>query len=144
MKTELQTQLVGKYKPILSGLDWGIECEDGWYWLLDQLCYSIQSEVENANTLWPALKFSVRAVQVKPKYGSLRFYVDFISAQNLEDHDYDKIHKYMDRISGMISFAERMSGTICEVCGQPGKASKHMYPRTLCEQHFDNKETSNV
>ena len=137
MKSELQNQLVDKYKAILSSLDWGIECEDGWYWLLDQLCYSIQSEVENANTFRPALKFSVRAAQVKSKYGSLRFYVDFISAKNLEDHDYDKIHDYMDKISGMISFAERMSGTICEVCGQPGKATKHMYRRTLCEQHND-------
>lgn len=76
---------------------WGFECGDGWFWLLDNLCKALQSHVDNCHPQPP----QIVAEQVKEKYGTLRFYVS----------GGDLTH------SGMIDFAERLSGEICEECG---------------------------
>lgn len=65
----------------------------------------------------------VVAVQVKEKYGTLRFYV------NYED----------GYIRGLISMAESMSGRTCEVCGNPGTRRDGGWIQTLCDEHA--KET---
>ena len=59
------------------------------------------------------------AVQVKEKFGTLRFYT------NGSD-------EYID---GLISMAEGMSGVTCEVCGNPGTTGGPGWIRTLCETH---------
>jgi hypothetical protein len=66
----------------------------------------------------------VVAVQVKEKFGTLRFYYDGGD----------------DKIDGMVSMAESMSATMCEECGAPGKATQGGWIRTLCEEH--TKKTS--
>lgn len=57
--------------------------------------------------------------QVKEKFGTLRFYV---SNSNQELDNY-------------ITFAESMSGVMCEVCGSPGKRRSGSWVRTLCDAH---------
>ena len=59
----------------------------------------------------------VEAVQVKEKYGTLRFYVN----------------EYNDTIRNFISFAESMSACTCESCGRPGEANNVGWISTLCE-----------
>ena len=59
------------------------------------------------------------AVQVKEKFGGLRFYVQAAT---------DKHYQY-------ISFAESMSYRTCEVCGNPGKTYTDGWHRTLCDIH---------
>jgi hypothetical protein len=59
------------------------------------------------------------AVQVKEKFGGLRFYVDRAS---------EKHHNY-------ITFAESMSYRICEECGSPGKTYTDGWHMTLCDIH---------
>lgn len=59
------------------------------------------------------------AVQVKEKFGGLRFYVNGASAE----HD------------AKIEFAESMSYRTCEVCGRPGKPTRDGWIRTLCKEH---------
>lgn len=61
------------------------------------------------------------AVQVKEKFGGLRFYVDRAS---------DKHYDY-------INFAENMSHRTCEECGSPGITYHMGWYRTLCEKHGD-------
>ena len=61
----------------------------------------------------------VVAVQVKEKFGSLRFY-------------YDGGDEY---IRALVNFAESMSGRICEKCGSPGKTRGGGWVRTLCDEH---------
>ena len=61
----------------------------------------------------------VIAVQVKEKFGGLRFYY------NGGD----------DYIRGLENMAESMSYRTCEECGAPGKPTKGGWIRTLCEQH---------
>ncbi len=61
----------------------------------------------------------VVAVQVKEKFGGLRFYVDGGTSE---------IHNY-------ISFAESISYRTCEECGSPGRAYRSGWHKTLCEVH---------
>ena len=60
-----------------------------------------------------------QAVQVKEKFGTLRFYVN---GGTPEQHNY-------------IDFAEEMSGRVCEHCGAPGKRRGGGWVRTLCDEH---------
>jgi len=107
MTPKLEQKLFKKYPKIFRQKDlsmqetcmcWGIDCGDGWYWLLDQLCHTIQNYLKhNTHLKLPQLE----ATQVKEKYGGLRFYTN-----------------YSDRlIDGMIWLAESMSYHICESCG---------------------------
>jgi hypothetical protein len=59
------------------------------------------------------------AVQVKEKFGGLRFYVQ---AATKEHYNY-------------ISFAESMSYRTCEQCGAPGKTYTDGWHMTLCDIH---------
>jgi hypothetical protein len=59
------------------------------------------------------------AVQVKEKFGGLRFYVQAAT---------DKHYQY-------ITFAESMSYRTCESCGAPGKTYTDGWHTTLCDIH---------
>jgi len=107
MKKELDEKLVEKYPLIFKDINadmkmtamcWGFECDDGWYWLIDNLCDSIQSYIDNNKHLTIE---QIVATQVKEKFGGLRFYVN-------------GGNEYID---GMVSFAENLSYRICEDCG---------------------------
>jgi len=107
MNSKLDSYLVTKYPKLFikryedmksTAMCWGFECGDGWFWLLDNLCQSIQSYIDY-NTHKNITQVTVE--QVKEKFGGLRFYI--------EGGD--------DTIHGMISLAERMSYNICETCG---------------------------
>ena len=124
----------GKDKPITESLiPFGLECGNGWYWLIDQLCQSIQSHVDNieesakirnsarltGSVLGPPEETDrqVVAEQVKEKFGGLRFYVE----------------KADDEVYGMIELAEHMSYSICERCGSNNASpNSDGWIRTLC------------
>lgn len=104
MKQELQDKLVEKYPKIFievgmtiqeSCMAEGICTGDGWYWLIDQLCEHLQFNIDKNEQ--PQLV----AVQVKEKFGGLRFYIRGAS---------DKQHD-------IVGFAEDLSCAICEYCG---------------------------
>lgn len=78
---------------------------------IDEACVKMNEE---------ALKVPV-AVQVKEKFGGLRFYV-----QAATDKHYN-----------FISFAESMSYRTCEMCGAPGKTYTNGWHTTLCEIHAE-------
>jgi hypothetical protein len=67
----------------------------------------------------------VVAIQVKEKFGGLRFY--YVGG--------DKI------VDGMVRMAESWADNTCEVCGNPGKPRKGGWIRTLCNEHADGRET---
>lgn len=90
----------------------GIECDDGWFELIDTLCNTISTFVSQ-NKVEPVI-----IEQVKEKFGGLRFY--FIGGNDL--------------IRGMAWFAEALSFNICEVCGNPGELREDGYVRTLCDK----------
>jgi hypothetical protein len=145
MREELDKALVEKYPLIFKNrygdmketlMCWGFECGDGWYQILDSLCANIQSHIDwsHKNHEWdikwneehPEEQRSVReiipqvvAVQVKEKFGGLRFYYDGGDEQ----------------IYGMVRMAESWAANTCEECGHPGKMRTGGWIRTLCDTH---------
>jgi hypothetical protein len=126
MSPELQAKLYADYPKIFRQKDlpktqtcmcWGIECGDGWYGILDRLCYWLQSMHDNN----PEHKQyqQVEASQVKEKFGTLRFYTNGCS----ETQD------------GGIDFAEHMSAITCEICGKPGTLNDIGWIACRCAEH---------
>jgi hypothetical protein len=124
MKQELDEQLCAKYPKIFKDrhgdmketlMCWGFECGDGWYNIIDQLCANIQHHID-----WKQEQkekygrgegcSQVVAVQVKEKFGTLRFYYDGGD----------------DTIGGMVRMAESMSAVTCEEAYQEQMRSREM------------------
>jgi len=125
MNSQLDTALCEKYPKIFvnrhgnvetTAMCWGFECGDGWYDLIDTLCGEIQHHLDR-NASKDTKQFV--AVQIKEKFGTLRFYGDGGD----------------DRIRSFIWFAESFSGKICEQCGSPGKIRRGGYIHTACDAH---------
>ena len=94
----------------------GIECGDGWYSLIDELCFNID-RVLTGN---PKLRFCV--TQIKEKFGGLRFYY----------------YGGDDEITKLVSNAEDKSFKICEDCGKKGKKVEvRGWLRTQCKKCAD-------
>ena len=92
---------------------WGFECGDGWFWLIDRLCESIQSYIDCNH------KEQVEVVQVKEKYGTLSL----------------NISGSGDYVYGMIELAESMSASICEACGSTdGVTQTEGWIKTRCKE----------
>jgi hypothetical protein len=126
MKSELQNKLFEKYPKIFRQKDlsmqescmyWGCDCGDGWYNIIDTLCYQIQWHIEHnlSKDEDPELA-NVEATQVKEKYGGLRFYY----------------YGGNDFISGLVHMAEGISERTCEECAAPGTQNKVGWIHTFC------------
>lgn len=130
-----------------TAMCWGIECGDGWYHIIDTLCALIKWRVESTSktiqlyqtwlqeeNLNDNLKHQytimlenakrnnvdpVRAVQVKEKFGTLRFYTNSVSPE----------------IDAYINFAENMSAITCDVCGNKGKINEGGWLKVRCPEH---------
>ena len=111
------------YPKMFSSRYGGFAVSAGWWPMIETLCATIQSRVDN-NKDCP----QVVVEQIKEKFGSLRFYY-----QGGDDF-----------ISGAVFLAENMSGHMCEECGAPGKQTKGGWVRTLCDFHIVEKETLEV
>lgn len=141
MSPELDEKLVAKYPKIFvnryadmrtTAMCWGFETGDGWYNIIDRMCNLVQHHIDEQNKRHklliesnpynipvPDLIEQVVAVQVKEKYGTLRFYYD-------GGDDY---------IRGVVSMAETMSGATCEECGNAGKMNKNGWLSVRCREH---------
>ncbi len=116
MNHKLEVYLTKKYPklfrdmygdPKKTCLAWGVQCGDGWFFLLNTLCASIQEHIDHLKT-WRSLGQDVHVPtqvvfqQVKEKFGALYIYY--------EGGD--------DYIKNIISFTKRLSTYICENCGR--------------------------
>lgn len=168
MNKRLDNYLCKKYPRIFADRNkpmtetcmcWGVSCQNGWFFLIDNLCYSIQAYIDNHNE-WVekygekckeivekdkgSLDDSyskkipqVVADQVKEKLGGLRFYY----------HGGDEL------IQGMVRLAESLSYRICENCGiynETVNRNSNGWIKTTCpnctkkedmESHTQNKRT---
>jgi hypothetical protein len=133
MNVKLDNYLVEKYPKIFINrygnmkdtlMYFGFEHGDGWFFILDQLCYSIQSYIENNNLYRDYDKkiSQVVATQVKEKFGTLSFY-------------YNGGDDYID---GMIHLAEVMSSNTCEYCGTTENVGRTKgWISTVCKDCHD-------
>lgn len=108
----------GRDKPITQSLmPFGFECGDGWFDLIYNLSECISSYVESNNVA------PVEVIQVKEKYGSLRFYYNGGN----------------DIVMGMVWLAEWLSQVTCEICGAKGEIDESAsWYRCRCEKHLEN------
>jgi hypothetical protein len=122
MKKELYNILKNKYPKLLPNLSWGIECGDGWFDLLDELLYKIDKVA------------TVTIVQIKEKFGTLRFYYHVCSTTPGDTMNY---------IRRTVNKAEQSSGWICETCGDIGELRKtNGWWRCICEKCSKEKNYS--
>ena len=124
MKPELEEKLYEKYpnlykqrflSPTQSCMCWGIDCGDGWFDIIDELSAKLEP-------------LGIEAVQVKQKFGGLRFYVE----------------KGTEEIQDMIDAAEEKSYTICEACGTSGTVRGIVWITTLCDNCWNKIEETYV
>jgi len=126
MNKKLTDSLLKKY-PVVFGqhklpmtetaMCWGFSCGSGWYDIIDSLAFLIQRENEKLKE--SGENITIQAVQVKEKYGTLRFYTNYST----------------DYIDGAISMAEAMSGLVCEECGSTdGVTQTTGWIHTLCKR----------
>jgi hypothetical protein len=120
MTEKLQNKLYKKFNKIFAQKDqslrWGFECDDGWYELIYSLCEKIQAYIDKVGCQ------QVIAIQIKEKFGSLRFYIYFdIDLLNKEDAVYDA---HYNVIQAMIDKASEQSLKICEATGGHGVLHK--------------------
>lgn len=137
MKQELEQKLYEKYPKIfaqkdlpmsLTNMNWGCCVGDGWYSIINSLCYSIQNYIDNKQKKDPDFK-QIEFVQVKEKFGQLRIYCNYS----------DEV------VNACINFAEHISASICEDCGNPGKirgANWLACRCNLCEADYQYKRNN--
>jgi hypothetical protein len=144
MNKEKQEILYQKYPSLFiekdlpknqSCLYWGLECEVGWFDLIDRTCAKIM-EIDKDKL--------VRFTQVKEKFGQLRIYYVIgnepknITIDNVVTTESitikSNINNLDDKVFDILIEAERESSTICEVCGEPGKIKNTGWIKTLCNK----------
>lgn len=108
----LEKALVKKYPKIFKDyggditktcMGWGMSCGNGWFLLIDKLCSKLSDQAV--------------AMQVKEKFGGLRFYLSGTE----KDHEVEYEH-------------ESKSFKICESCGEPAELNVESgWRRTICD-----------
>ena len=125
MTPKLDEKLCEKYPKIFidrnkpmdqTAMCWGMQCGDGWYWLIDKLCGFFMKIQEQTGA-------EVVATQVKEKFGGLRIHYEFLGVIN--DNCKEMIAKH-------IRDAEIEASKTCEQCGNPGKLVRKDWIETLC------------
>ena len=111
MNLELEEKLKSQFPQLLRRLRWGLECDDGWFELIEGTLKAVAlcSEPDTA------------VVQIKEKFGGLRIYLESAT----------------ERAWDICEQAERQSFEVCEGCGAPGRVFRRhgwMYNRCqVCE-----------
>jgi len=124
---DLDTKLCEKYPLIMAerhlgamqtAMCWGFEHSDGWYNLLDNAMYLIQSHIDMETRRGVEVE-QVVFEQVKEKFGVLTIY-----------------HRGGDAYTnGVLRMAQQMSRCTCEECGDKGYPTTSGWIRTLCVKH---------
>lgn len=105
--------------PLLYANTLAFDCEDGWFGLLQRLSDKVEAINQKEET-------PIVAVQVKEKFGGLRFYVNGHHAE----------------AARAISDAEAESYTVCETCGSKGSLRKVGWWKTLCDDCCATREAA--
>jgi len=121
---DFERGLKERYPSMFTNLWGGVSVGEGWWPIIESLCYQIHSHVTWKNEQRDQHNRGegcpeVSVEQVKEKFGGLRFYY---SGGN-------------DVIDGMVRMAESWAAHSCETCGKPGERRGGGWIRTLCDEH---------
>lgn len=117
---QFQDHMHERFPKMFEGKYGGFACGPGWWPMIETLCETIQSHIDQNKGLCSQVVVS----QIKEKFGTLRFYVDGGD----------------DFVHGAIWLAESLSSHMCEECGAPGKRVGDGWVRTLCDFHIAERE----
>lgn len=92
-----------------SLMAFGFACDDGWF----DLIWRLSEDLDKMD-----LPESFSILQVKEKFGTLRFYTDGETEES----------------GNRVDEAEEESGRTCERCGKPGERRGGGWIRTLCDK----------
>lgn len=109
-----------------TSMCWGFDVGNGWFELLYELSEKLQPIVVEYNEKFSEVNEDYRfgVVQVKEKFGTLRYYVNGSS----------------DSIDALIDEYEMLSGHICDVCGKFGKLRGKGWYYTSCDEHAKEQD----
>lgn len=135
MTQEKENRLIAAYPHLFQNnktnspySHFGVECGDGWYQLINDLCKDI-CEVDTRKI--------VRVAQIKEKFASLRFHVDIGADEEEKDVYYNR------RIFNIILKYEGLSALICEQCGSTGStATTGYWIKTMCDNCINQSRDS--
>lgn len=112
-------ELKGKFPKMYENVSCGCSHPSSWNKLVMKLSAAI-NEIDKEN--------KIRVVQTKEKYAALRFYTECVPSE---------INK---TVEVLIAFAEELSTTICQRCGNGGKVREHgAWYWTLCDDCDDKR-----
>ena len=116
MTPDLEKSIIEKYPSLFANIGqkgspmcFGLEVGDGWAGIISTMCWILNQRDTDKD---------FRFDQIKEKFGLLRVY-------------HTGGNEYM---AGVVRMACDISGTICEVCGQPGEQRKGGWIKTLCDR----------
>ena len=111
------TRLFRPPKGHLEGAQGYPECNEGWRDLIDRACVRIENALDNGDP--------VKIVQIKEKYGTLRFYWSGRLPSETEA-----------KVREVVSLAEARSACTCEICGAEGRLyNRGGWFATACSAH---------
>lgn len=110
MSPHLTKKLKETFPELYHNLGWGFECGNGWFNILWRLSKDILPLAQGRE---------MYAMQVKEKYGTLRFYMN----------------QTTDEIEKRIEQAEEETEVTCETCGEPGKIREGGWISVRCDKH---------
>ncbi len=105
------------------------ECGPGWYNILHELSIKIERKLEEYAEKYKTVEgeeneyCEMYAVQIKEKYGTLRFYMSCET----------------DEISELIHEYEALSSQTCECCGAPAKMRGRHWMEVKCDKCYLEK-----
>jgi hypothetical protein len=100
------------------------ECNAGWRDLIERACVRIENALDNGD--------AVKIVQIKEKYGTLRFYLSGCLPSETEA-----------KVREVVSLAEARSACTCETCGAVGRLyNRGGWFATACSEHARGEPVS--
>ena len=135
------------------------DLKTGWYPLVDKLCTDIERKLK------PDLAKRFAVVQIKEKFGTLRFYwrlgdlgdmhVDVfnpggtvqssvVRAKPSRAADAEAVNQARDRLRELVNAACEASASVCQRCGALGSLRRFAWAQTLCDEHFVEVEERNA
>jgi hypothetical protein len=179
MTQEFDDKLVEKYPKFFRDrhgdmkktcMVWGMDCNNGWYWLIDNLCDSIQSYIDNNSKRKriknSVVRFFIEVLWKLRKWSFLRKKLSYEFIKGIEDRfekeEYETIPQVIatqvkekfgglrfyynggdEKIDGMVWLAEHMSYQICEECGTTENLGQTKgWIKTLCGDCAKNTNNS--
>lgn len=131
MKQEFQDKLFADFPVLYKNYNQGFDIGDGWF----DLVYELSGKLE---PLAKSVKGVIVPVQIKEKFGGLRYYLGYNNPISFEELDSEPVNSIYRQMLEIESDYESKSFHICEVCGKPGETSNKKcsgWLQTLCEEH---------